>query len=110
MLKLRIERMFSRGKAQKLAEGFRQNDRRDMFFLYPCGGISLTTSRLRRTPPKNYMIIFKRRAMGFLYPPPVQAPRPPWKEGQFFPCGLFLIPSVAERQPPLERWADMAFF
>ena len=41
--------MFSRCKAQKLAEGFRQNDRRDMFFLYPCGGISLTTSRLRRS-------------------------------------------------------------
>ena len=47
--------MFSRGKAQKLAEGFRQNDRRDMFFLYPCGGISLTTSRLRRTPPIHFV-------------------------------------------------------
>jgi hypothetical protein len=38
-----------------------------------------------RGSPKNYLIIFKRRVMGFLYPPPVQAPRPPWKEGQFFP-------------------------
>ena len=43
--------------------------------------------------------------MGFLYPPPVQAPRPPWKEGQFFPYGLYFYSLSRGATAPVSNFA-----